>query len=146
VLQPSSATIQLAVIAGLFGALLSALAKIYIRKMKATEPSRRIVFYFALFATLISAPFALTEWVPLTWQQWGGVAAIGALSTLAQLAMTRAYHNAPAGYLGPFTYSSVIIATLLGWMIWDESLRALTLMGMALILIGGILTVRAKSN
>lgn len=146
VLQPSSATLQLAVVAGLVGAVLSALAKIYIRMMRQSEPSRRIVFYFALFATLISAPFALTSWSPLTYWQWAGVAAIGGLSTLAQLAMTRAYHNAPAGYLGPFTYTSVIMATLLGWLIWDESLRTLTLLGMALIVIGGVLTVRAKSN
>lgn len=144
VLQPSSATVQLAVLAGIVGAVLSALAKIYIRMMKDTEPSRRVVFYFALFGTFISAPFALTSWTPLSLWAWVGAAGIGALSTLAQLAMTRAYHNAPAGYLGPFTYSSVIMATLLGWLIWDESLRALTLVGMALILVGGILTVRAK--
>lgn len=146
VLQPSNASLQLAVIAGLVGAVLSALAKIYIRMMKETEPSRRVVFYFALFGTLLTAPFALMEWSPLTYWQWVGVAAIGALSTLAQLAMTRAYHNAPAGYLGPFTYSSVLIATLLGWLIWDESLRQTTLLGMVLILAGGVLTLRAKSN
>ena len=146
VLQPSNASLQLAVIVGLVGAVLSALAKIYIRMMKETEPSRRIVFYFALFGTLLTAPFALLEWSPLTYWLWVGVAAIGALSTLAQLAMTRAYHNAPAGYLGPFTYSSVVIATLLGWLIWDESLRQTTLLGMTLILAGGVLTLRAKSN
>lgn len=146
VLQPSSATVQLAVLAGLVGAVLSALAKIYIRMMKETEPSRRIVFYFALFGTLISAPFALTSWSPLGLWEWAGAAGIGALSTLAQLAMTRAYHNAPAAYLGPFTYSSILIATLLGWLIWDESLGSLTLAGMVLILIGGILTVRAKAQ
>jgi len=146
ILQPSNASLQLAVLVGLVGAVLSALAKIYIRMMKQTEPSRRIVFYFALFGTLISAPFALTSWAPLSYWQWAGVAAIGALSTLAQLSMTRAYHNAPAGYLGPFTYSSVLIATLLGWFIWDESLSTLTILGMVLIFAGGVLTVRARSN
>jgi len=146
VLQPSNSTLQFAVVIGLLGAMLSALAKIYIRKMKETEPSRRIVFYFALFGALFSAPFALSSWSPLTLWQWIAVAAIGGLSTLAQLAMTRAYHNAPAGYLGPFTYSSVVIATLLGWLIWDESLGTLTLLGMLLILVGGALTARAKSN
>ncbi|HSG02983.1 MAG TPA: DMT family transporter [Marinobacterium sp.] len=146
VLQPTNAGLQLAAIVGLAGAVLSALAKIYIRMMKETEPSRRIVFYFALFGTLISAPFALPQWTPLNGWQWSGVAAIGALSTLAQLAMTRAYHNAPAGYLGPFTYSSVIIATLLGWWIWDESLRMITLLGMAFILAGGVMTLRAGAK
>lgn len=146
VLQPSSATLQLAVLIGLLGAVLSAAAKIFVRKMKDTEPSRRIVFYFTLFAALFSFPLAAMEWQWLTLNQWLGVAAIGGLSTLAQLAMTKAYHSAPAGYLGPFTYSSVAIATLLGWMIWDETLDALTLIGMVLILAGGVLTLRGKSS
>lgn len=146
ILQPSDTAIQLALLIGLVGAVLGATAKIAIRKMRDTEPSRRIVLYFALFASVMSAPFAINTWVELELWQWVGVAAISALSTLAQLAMTRAYHNAPAGFLGPFTYSSVLIATLLGWALWNERLDLLTLSGMLLILAGGILTARAKSQ
>lgn len=145
VLQPSDTTVQLALLIGLAGAVLGALAKILIRMMRASEPSRRIVFYFSLFASIFSAPLAWQSWVQLSLWQWAGVACIGALSTLAQLSMTRAYHNAPASYLGPFTYSSVLIATLLGWLLWDENLDLFTLFGMSLILFAGILTLKAKS-
>lgn len=145
VLQPSSATLQFAVLIGLLGAILSVGAKIVIRKMKDTEPSRRIVFYFTLFAAILSFPLAAMDWQWLTLNQWLGVAAIAGLSTVAQLSLTQAYHSAPAGYLGPFTYSSVAIATLLGWMLWDETLDILTMLGMLLILAGGVLTLRGKS-
>lgn len=145
IVQPSDTSIQLALLIGLAGAILGASAKIAIRKMRDTEPSRRIVLYFSLFASLLSAPFAFGAWVSLETWQWLGVTAISGLSTLAQLAMTRAYHNAPAGFLGPFTYSSVFIATFLGWALWEERLDLLTLGGMCLILAGGVLTARAKS-
>ena len=145
VLNPIHSGFQWAVLIGLIGAVLSALAKIVVRKMKDTEPSRRIVFYFSLFAALLSAPVALNDWRVLSTHEWAGVIAVAALSTLAQLSITRAYHNAPAGYLGPFTYSSVIIATLVGWFLWDETLDTITLMGMVLIVIGGVLTVRSKA-
>lgn len=142
VLNPTNAGFQWALLVGLLGAVLGALAKIVVRKMKDTEPSRRIVFYFSLFAALLSAPFAVSDWVLLGRVEWLGVLAIAALSTLAQLSMTRAYHSAPAGYLGPFTFSSVIIATLVGWSIWDETLDMITVMGMLLILMGGVMTVK----
>ncbi|NRP27603.1 MULTISPECIES: DMT family transporter [unclassified Marinobacterium] len=145
VLNPANAGLQLAVLIGLAGALLGAQAKIFVRKMKDTEPSRRVVFYFSLFASLFSAPFALQGWVALGWFELAGVIGIAALSTLAQLSMTKAYHSAPAGYLGPFTYSSVIIASLVGWLLWDETLATLTIAGMGLIVLGGVMTLKAKA-
>ncbi len=145
VLNPANSGLQLAVLIGLAGALLGAQAKIFVRKMKDSEPSRRVVFYFSLFASLFSAPFAIQGWVALGWLELAGVIGIAALSTLAQLSMTKAYHSAPAGYLGPFTYSSVIIASLVGWFLWDETLATLTIVGMGLIVLGGMMTLKAKA-
>ncbi len=144
VLNPANSGLQLAVLIGLAGAVLGAQAKIFVRKMKDSEPSRRVVFYFSLFASLFSAPFAIQGWVALGWLELAGVIGIAALSTLAQLSMTKAYHSAPAGYLGPFTYSSVIIASLVGWFLWDETLATLTIVGMGLIVLGGVMTLKAK--
>lgn len=145
VLNPANSGLQLAVLIGLAGAVLGAQAKIFVRKMKDSEPSRRVVFYFSLFASLFSAPFAIQGWVALGWLELAGVIGIAALSTLAQLSMTKAYHSAPAGYLGPFTYSSVIIASLVGWFLWDETLATLTIVGMGLIVLGGMMTLKAKA-
>lgn len=145
ILNPANSGLQLAVLIGLAGALLGAQAKIFVRKMKDSEPSRRVVFYFSLFASLFSAPFAIQGWVALGWLELAGVIGIAALSTLAQLSMTKAYHSAPAGYLGPFTYSSVIIASLVGWFLWDETLATLTIVGMGLIVLGGVMTLKAKA-
>ncbi len=144
VLQPSNSSLQWVMLIGLLGAVLGSAAKIFVRKMRDTEPSRRVVFYFSLFAALFSLPLALFDWQWLSFNQWIGVFAIGGLSTLAQLSMTRAYHSAPAAYLGPFTYSSVVMATVLGWMLWDETLDYLTITGMVLILLGGAITLRSK--
>ncbi|CAI8176214.1 MAG: Riboflavin transporter [Marinobacterium sp. xm-d-530] len=145
ILNPANSGLQLAVLIGLAGAVLGAQAKIFVRKMKDSEPSRRVVFYFSLFASLFSAPFAIQGWVALGWLELAGVIGIAALSTLAQLSMTKAYHSAPAGYLGPFTYSSVIIASLVGWFLWDETLATLTIVGMGLIVLGGVMTLKAKA-
>ena len=50
-----TAEIQIASIVGLIGGALAAAAKVSIRKMSDTEPTARIVFYFALFGAMISS-------------------------------------------------------------------------------------------
>ena len=49
-----TAEVQFASLIGILGGALAAVAKVAIRKMSDTEPTARIVFYFALFGTLIS--------------------------------------------------------------------------------------------
>ena len=127
------------VVAGLCGALLAGSSKTSIRKMRATEPAQRIVFYFAAFATLLSIVPALLHWLPLTWTQIAWLALLSILATVAQLLLTMAYGYAPAGQLGAFTYSSVIFAALLGWLVWQEAIHTMTVMGMSIIMSAGLL-------
>jgi len=111
------------ILIALLGAMLAGLAKVIIRKMSATETPGRIVFYFALIGTLVSTIPAMLAWVSLSWLQWGALAAIALLSTIAQLSISKAYSHAPAGQLGLYTYTSVAFAAFFGWLIWDEVLN-----------------------
>lgn len=128
----------------LLGALLMSLAKVSIRRMADTEPPRRIIFWFGVFSTLISA-------VPLAWarplpspEHWPWLIGIGLLATVAQLAMTTAYQIATPGRIGVYNYTSVVWAALLGWMFWGELLHWSTAAGMALIVAAGVWNLRKK--
>ena len=129
------------ILIALLGAMLAGLAKVIIRKMSATETPGRIVFYFALIGTLVSAIPALLSWASLTWLQWGSLAAIAVFSTIAQLSISKAYSHAPAGQLGPYTYTSVAFAAFFGWLIWDELLNYITFAGILIIVLAGILAM-----
>ncbi|RRJ83917.1 DMT family transporter [Aestuariirhabdus litorea] len=141
ILKPGAAGLNPVLLVALAGALLGALAKVTIRRMASTEPSTRIVFYFALFTSLLSVLPALMNWVTPSTQGWGLILLMAALSTGAQLSLSHAYALAPAGRLGPFTYSSILFATLLGWLLWAESLALATLIGMGLVIAAGVLAV-----
>ncbi len=127
----------LASVAALIGAvsgLAAAAAMVSIRRISNTEPPTRIVFYFMLTATLISA-------MPLPWlwqtppaSVWLMLFGIGASATLGQLFLTRAYAAAPAARVGPFTYSSVIFAGALGWILWGEKPDLWSALGIALVI------------
>lgn len=146
ILNPTEGTLNFAVLIALFGAMLGALAKIVIRKMSTTEPAKRIVFYFALFASILSAIPAAFVWVSPTLVQLGWLLLMAITSTVAQLLLSKGYGMAPAGQLGPFTYSSVALAALFGWWLWDENLALSSWLGILVVTIAGVMAMQGKST
>jgi drug/metabolite transporter (DMT)-like permease len=146
VLQPGFAEVSPVALLALAGAALAAFAKVAIRRLSVTEPSARVVFYFALIGTLISAVPLGWSWVTPSPAAWAKLLAVGVFATAGQLAMTRAYSLAPAAQVGPFTYVSVVFAATYGWLFWDERLDVTTLCGATLIVLAGVMTVTAQSR
>ena len=128
ILKPTG-TIQLASLAGLLGGALAALAKVTIRRMSSTEPTSRIVFYFVVISLCVSSIPLLSSWQNPSQQEWPYLVLLGVLGTSGQLFLTRAYSLAPASRVGPFTYSSIVYASLIGWFFWDEEIALLTISG-----------------
>ncbi len=129
---------------GLLGALLAAFAKVCIRRMRHTEPSLRIVFYFSVFASLCSAPFAYNSWVSLQAHHYLWLALLAGVATVGQLLITAAYRRVSAGKIGQFTYTSLVFSSLMGWLIWQEALTTATLLGCLFIVTAGLLNMRSK--
>lgn len=142
ILKPGFGIFQPAALVGLGAGILSAMAMVTIRRMSPTEPAIRILFYFTLISTVAST-------VPLTWA-WQTpdstvlllMALLGLLATAGQYLLTRGYSFAPAARVGPFTYTNVVFASLIGWFVWGETLDALAWIGAALICIAGIIASR----
>ena len=138
VLNPAQGEVNIAAFVALLGASLGALAKVTIRRMHVSESTQTIVFYFALFSTLIMLLPALYVWQPMAMGDWALLSTIALTSTIAQLLLSKAYGMEKAGVLAPFTYSSVVIAAVLGWVFWSESLGWIQWLGMLVIAFGGL--------
>jgi drug/metabolite transporter (DMT)-like permease len=52
-----------------------------------------------------------------------------------------AYQHATASQIAPFNYSVVIFSGLIGWVVWHTSLDWLSVLGIALVCAGGILSI-----
>ena len=142
ILNPTEGGLNTAVLIALGGAMLGGLAKVVIRRMRDTESPQRIVFYFALFSSLISALPAWLSWMTPTWGQTGWLLLMAMTSTIAQLLLSKAYGMAPAGQLGPYTYASVAFAALFGWWLWDETLGMGSVAGIVLVVVAGLLAMK----
>lgn len=144
VLNPGQGSLNVAVLIALFGAMLGAFAKVIIRRMSDTEPASRIVFYFALFSTVLAFPPAMLNWVTPNLVELGWLLLMAITSTVAQLLLSKGYGLAPAGQLGPYTYASVVFAALFGWLVWDEVLGVYSLIGLCLIFSAGLLSLSSR--
>ncbi|MEH6782457.1 MAG: EamA family transporter [Alcanivorax jadensis] len=144
IMDVSSGSVNPVMWVALAGAAIMSVAKVSIRRMAVSEPAQRVVFYFALFATLFSA-------LPLPWastlpagSDYLWLFAIGLVATGGQYAMTTAYQIARPGQVGVYNYSSVIWAALLGWMFWGETLVLTTLIGTLLIVAAGVWNLKSR--
>jgi drug/metabolite transporter (DMT)-like permease len=145
ILKPGVMMLKPAAFVGLASAVFAALAMVTIRRLSATEPIIRIVFYFSFVATLVSAFPLMWKWQPPTWDTLIVMALAGFAATVGQLLLTFSYSQAPASQIGPYTYSTVIFAALLGWLFWAEAPDILTVTGAILIGSAGILAMQKKA-
>lgn len=127
---------------GVASGVFAALAMVSIRRLTHTEPTLRIVFYFSAVCTAVSALPLIWRWQTPDPGLWTLLILMGALASLAQLLLTRAYSHAPAAQVGPFTYSTVVFAATIGWIFWDEIPDLLSFGGIALVCLAGIMTIR----
>ncbi|MEJ2425103.1 MAG: DMT family transporter [Candidatus Thiodiazotropha sp.] len=127
---------------GLLGGALASLAKVTLRRLGRSEPSVRVVFYFALLSSLISVIPMFWSWKQPTPVQWGLLAAMGLVGTLGQLMLTRAYAIAAAAQVGPFTYASVLFGAAYGYLFWGELLNLQFVFGAMLIGVAGVLALQ----
>ncbi|MBI5627110.1 MAG: DMT family transporter [Nitrosomonadales bacterium] len=129
---------------GLISGFLAGIAYLNVKQLGMIgEPDTRTVFYFSLTASLGSGVWILFDTVhPVTLQGFGILLGLGSTATLAQLAMTRAYRTGKTLVVGSLAYSTIIFASLFGMLLWNETLPLSSWLGMALIIAGGVLSLR----
>lgn len=140
--QPGHAPIDpLGTAAGLGSGLMVAIISYQIRDLGRTEAPTATVFYFALFGTLIMAPFLPFVMTPHSPRVWAILLALGLAGTLGQLLITAALRHGPVASVIVMDYSSLIWALLFGWAVWDRLPVTATWLGAPLIVSAGLIVL-----
>ncbi len=129
---------------GLFGGI----AHLHIRQLSEQgESDWRIVFYFTLVCTVATGVWLLfTAFSPVSIQSLTLALGIGVTATLAQLAISRAHRGSNIIIVGALSYSTVLFAGLMDLFLWDDRLPISAWVGMGLIIVGGLLSIRGIST
>ncbi len=131
-------------LAALMGAVFSALAQVFARKLVATETTGSIVFYFSLMSctlALLTIPFG---WKLPTTTEASLLISAGLLGGVGQILLTESYRHAEVAVIAPFEYSSIILALLMGYFIFDELPTGIMMVGVALIVTAGIIIIERE--
>lgn len=130
----------------LAGAATSAGAHLLVRRLNRTDYPLVIVFNFIVLTGIITAFWAVPNFVPLSTTQWFLIAGVALFASLGQMLMTSAYRRDTAPAVAAASYSSVILSVVYGYFIWHEIPQPLAWVGGALIACGGLLLLRARMH
>ncbi len=133
VLRPGAAAISPFAGLVLLGALLAAVVTLMIKRLTLTERVPTIVWYQALFATLLSLPLALLHWRTPDLSGWLLLIAIGGFGTLSWLTLTRSVHLAEASAVVPFEFLRLPFGALVAYLWFAEVPSLWTWLGGGLI-------------
>ena len=132
---------------GLASGMLAAVAYVNVKQLgRLGEPEWRVVFYFTLLSTVGGAAWmALAGFRVPQAGDWPWLTGIGATATVAQLALTRAYHRGRTLTVGSLAYTTVGFSALYGVLLFGEHLPLTAWAGMALVAAAGVWAVRAST-
>lgn len=120
---------------GLYGGFGAGTAYVFVRRLGGKgERTPIIVFCFSAFSCLVTAPFLITGFVPMTGWQWFCLIMAGASASLGQFAITTAYKFAPAKEISVFDYTQVIFAAILGMIFLSETPSIFSIIGYVIII------------
>lgn len=144
--QPSGNVPALGLALALGAALMHAGLQIILRYLGGYERPETITFYFFLVGTLVAA-------LPMPWvarmpsaDELPLLVGVGLAGAGAQWALSTAFRNAQAAIVTVFNYSSIVWATLLGWLIWNEWPLPLVMLGATIVIASNVVMIWRESR
>ncbi len=144
VIRPGSGLFSWAAVFPLMMATFWAAYQIMTRMIGRSEPPATTLFYTMLVGALISSLAVGFFWQPPGLEAWLGMAAMGVIGFLGQLAVIRAYALAEASRLSPLVYTQILWASLIGFAVFGDLPDAMTVAGAAIVIISGLALLRRK--
>jgi len=146
ILKPDAPHLQLVSLVGVVCGIFQGISVVSVRKLSLSEPTQRILFYNFLVGTIIALPFVWVDHTYFGQVDYLILLGIGVTTYLAQRFFTLSFQYANATTLAPMCYMAILFSGLFGWLIWHEVIVTKTLIGMVMVIVGCVLSIRANSR
>ncbi len=139
VMKPTFSFEGLPALLGFIGGLMAGLAYTYVRKLTQNGfKGPLIVFYFSLFSCVVTLPWLLLDFTPMSPLQWLYLILAGLSASGGQFFITSAYSKAPAKEISVYDYSQIIFTTLLSLIVFGDLPDLLSFVGYGIIISAAI--------
>ena len=117
-----------------------------IRSLSSTEPNYRIALYFSLLSMIVGLFTLPFGWVMPNKFELFLLIFTGLVGSVANILLTVSLRYAEASLVTPTKYLNLVFAILLGYFIWSEIPKLLTLVGAGLIIISSVIIFMRESE
>ncbi len=125
----------------LMGAVFAALAQVFVRKLVQTEGTAAIVFWFSVTSSVLALLTLPWGWAVPSPQAALMLIMAGLLGGIGQILLTSSYRYADASLVAPFDYTSMILALVIGFFIFDEVPTGTMLIGATIVISAGVMII-----
>ena len=138
-LRPGSGAIAPGALLALGAALILGLEIIFIKRLSGREAPFQILLVNNGIGLVIATLAVLFVWEPPTGQQWLALAGVGVLMAAAQTCFLNSVARADASFVVPFSYGTLLFATLYDALIFGVIPTSVSLLGAGIIIAGAAL-------
>jgi len=117
-----------------------------IRSLSSTEPNYRIALYFSLLSMIVGLATLPFGWIMPSKFDLFLLIFTGIIGSVANILLTVSLRIAEASLVTPTKYLNLVFAIFLGYFIWGEIPKVLTLLGAGLIIISSLIIFMRESQ
>lgn len=139
VMKPSFSFEAFPAFMGFLGGLGAGLAYACVRKLTQNGfKGNLIIFYFSAFSCLVTFPWLIFDFTPMSTTQWLYLILAGLSASGGQYFITTAYSKAPAKEISVYDYSQIIFTTLLSLVVFGDLPDGLSFVGYTIIIFAAL--------
>ncbi len=144
--RPGMGAASFATYVAIFGAICVAVVGVFIKKLSDTERPEAVIFYFGIFTTLVSLPPAIAAWQPMEPLVFVLLLLVGAIGSVGQYCLIRAYRLVEATSIEPIDYVKLVFATAIGFALFGEWPDIWVFAGAAIIIASTLYITRREAR
>jgi drug/metabolite transporter (DMT)-like permease len=145
-LRPGGEGTNVYALLALIGAGFGAGITITVRMLAQSEKTATIMLYQAVVLMAALLPPTVEWWVPPTAWEWFLMLLIGVFGTMGQWLVTKAFQVGEAAALAPLDFVRLLIATAMGFFLFNEIPDLMTALGASIVVGATIYTMRRNAQ
>jgi len=131
------------IIFGLCAAFFTATAHFVVRKLRDTDDTSVIMFYFPFITIPCMLPFIFNEWKTPDTGEWLFLLLIGITTHVGQLFLTKAYKHEEVKNISYVYYLGIVLSFVYGLVFFGEYISLKSSVGLGLVILGMVLNILA---
>ncbi len=141
ILQPGTGVFSPAALLPLAAASMFALYSVLTRMASRRDTSFTSLFWSGVVGAVLMTGVGLPRWEPMVGLDWVMMAIYALLALMGNYVLIKCYEMAEASVVQPFAYLQIVLVSLIGVIVYNETLKGHVIAGAAIVIVAGLVTL-----